>query len=65
MKYPNKKHSIVLARSKLEIMIEYSQFLLASLQENFCMYLPYQVGIVHCVNRSGAYDLYSFYTFIL
>jgi len=57
IKYPNKKHAIVLPRSKLEIMIAYSQFLLASLEGNFCMNLPYHVGIVHCVNRSGPYDL--------
>ena len=46
----------MLPRSKLEIMIEYSQFLLASLEDNFCMNLSYQVGIVHYVNRSRAYD---------
>jgi hypothetical protein len=38
-------------------MIEYSQFFLASLEDNFCMNLSYQVGTVHCVNRSRPYDL--------
>ena len=47
----------MLSRSKLEIIFEYSQFLLTSLEDKFCMNLSYQVGIAHCVNRSGPYDL--------